>query len=120
MKRANEDGFTLIEVLVSLVVLSGAILLAFETGANSVRAIRSAEQKTKAMEVLRSEVDRFAADDGVNARVGTTKDVKWQIAVRALDGDYSWPNQTQPYLVTASAEPGGAEIETIIVRRVAQ
>ena len=52
MKRANEDGFTLIEVLVSLVVLSGAILLAFETGANSVRAIRSAEQKTKAMDCL--------------------------------------------------------------------
>jgi|GEM_PF-2719136 len=120
MKQENEDGFTLIEVLISFAILSGAILLAFETGANSARAIRIAEQKTKAMEILRSEINRFAADAGAAAlgRTGITQDVVWQIEVRALEGDGPWPNQSQAFLVKATAKPGDAEIETIVVRRV--
>jgi prepilin-type N-terminal cleavage/methylation domain-containing protein len=94
MKR--QEGFTLIEVLVSFVILSGAIILSFESYSSGLRTLHQAQDAIDAQAVAQSVLTRVLADeqnvgDGEKGKAGQ---FEWQISMRAIRPDKPpalWP-----------------------------
>jgi prepilin-type N-terminal cleavage/methylation domain-containing protein len=83
MKR--EDGFTLIEVLVSFVILSGAIIFSFETYANGLRGLHQAQDSLNAQALSQSILSRVLTDDSVVVgSKGAAGQMTWELVVRPI------------------------------------
>ena len=95
MRTTHESGFTLVEVLASLVIFSTAILGLMHAGAENIKAVQLVEQKQVAGIVADNQLI-LAQTDGRALRLGTNKDVvemngqKWDWELRVeeteLDG----------------------------------
>lgn len=95
MAKSSESGFTLVEVLVSLVIFSTAILGLMHAGAENIKAVRLIEQKQIAGIIADNQLI-LAQTDGRGLRLGTSQDVvemsgqKWDWELRVeeteLDG----------------------------------
>ena len=82
----QQDGFTLIEVLVSFVILSGAIILSFESYTNGLRALHQTQEGLDAQTLAQSIMARTLADDPelTNGSKGTSGQMAWQLSMRPL------------------------------------
>ena len=88
MRTKAEDGFTLVEVLVAFVILSGAVILSFQIFADGLRRLSAVEARTKAVNVARSELARLSSSRNISEGVttGTTDGVNWKITVTPIEG----------------------------------
>lgn len=82
----HQDGFTLIEILVSFVILSGAIILSFESYTGGLLNLHQAQAALDAQTLAQSAMTRVLGDDpalrpGAN---GTAGRFSWQVTVRPL------------------------------------
>ncbi len=85
----QQAGFTLIEVLVSFVILSGAIILSFESYSIGLRTLHQAQDAIEARDVSRAVLARVLGDeqnirDGEKGKAGQ---FEWQISLRAIAPD---------------------------------
>lgn len=74
MRKTSESGFTLVEVLASLVIFSTAILGLMHAGAENIKAVRLVEQKQIAGIIADNQLI-LAQTDGRSLRLGTSADV---------------------------------------------
>jgi prepilin-type N-terminal cleavage/methylation domain-containing protein len=95
----EQDGFTLIEVLVSFVILSGAIILSLESYANGLRNLHHAQEILDAQELARSVLARWQSGDEVIAKggKGQTGPFAWQLTVQ--NPGFESKGQMQPELI---------------------
>jgi prepilin-type N-terminal cleavage/methylation domain-containing protein len=96
----HQDGFTLIEVLVSFVILSGAIILSFESYSGGLRRLHQAQDAFEAQGLAQSVLARVLGgdpnlNDGETGKVGP---FEWQLTLRAVAPDKS--SVLQPVVVT--------------------
>ena len=81
--KANDQGFTLIEVLVAFAILSVAIISSFQIFSDGLRQIKTAEQRSAEISAARAVLDQFISRPNLNIReeVGLTGSLKWKIVV---------------------------------------
>ena len=95
MRTTSESGFTLVEVLASLLIFSTAILGLMHAGAENIKAVRLVEQKQIAGIIADNQLI-LAQTDGRGLRLGTSQEAvemggqKWDWELRVeeteLDG----------------------------------
>jgi prepilin-type N-terminal cleavage/methylation domain-containing protein len=85
----NEDGFTLIEVLISFVILAGAIVLTFQVFGDGLRGLHAAQARAKSISIARAQIDQVALSSTLSegTTTGTTEGETWRIVVRAIKSD---------------------------------
>ncbi len=113
----NEDGFTLVEVLVAFAILAGAVIVSFQIFAEGLRTLSAAEARRKDAEIARLEFATARASGTLaeGSRAGATDGVAWTISVQAIE-DMAAPGNSslRPYRIVVSAASGGAA-EAIVV-----
>ena len=129
MRDEAEDGFTLVEVLVALVILAGAVILSFQIFADGIRRLSAVEARTKAVNVARSELARLSTAKNISEGVttGTTEGIAWKITVTPIDGIVAnGAAAVRPFKVEVHTADAGDKtegtpvIETILLGRPAQ
>lgn len=91
MTDSRDDGFTLVEVLVAFVILSGAIILSFQVFSDGLRRLAVVETRMKEVNIARAELERVSAHGTMSEGVqtGTTDGVMWKISIKNLANDPS-------------------------------
>jgi prepilin-type N-terminal cleavage/methylation domain-containing protein len=96
----HENGFTLIEVLVSFVILSGAIILSFESYASGLRGLHQAQDVIEAQDLSQAVLARVLGDDAevTDGEKGREGMFEWQVFLKpvGLEKSVIW----QPLAVT--------------------
>ena len=118
MKPSGEEGFTLIEVLVSFAILSGAIIMAFQVSASSIGALKDALSRSRAVEVVQAEMDKRMARGTMSAgsTQGQTDNIAWSLIATPLE-DLSQEGALRPWLIKGYAEGPVPILETVILAR---
>lgn len=122
---SREDGYTLVEALVSLAILSGAIVIAFNILATSLRGIKRVETEQRVLAAVEDEfvtlrMQRTLKREEIAGRTGETA---WKIVVTPLLADGAEPDlRVRPFRITATVD--GKEtanpqviLETILLAR---
>jgi general secretion pathway protein I len=92
MRKSSESGFTLVEVLASLLIFSIAILGLMHAGAENIKAVRLVEQKQIAGIIADNQLI-LAQTDERGLRLGTSQEVvemsgqKWDWELRVEETD---------------------------------
>ncbi|NNC38119.1 MAG: type II secretion system minor pseudopilin GspI [Hyphomonadaceae bacterium] len=92
MRKTSESGFTLVEVLASLVIFSIAILGLMHAGAENIKAVQLIEQKQVAGIIADNQLI-LAQTDERGLRVGTSQETvemngqKWDWDLRVEETD---------------------------------
>lgn len=96
----QQDGFTLIEVLVSFVILSGAIILSFESYASGLRTLHQAQDALEAQGLAQSVLARvLGGDPNLNdGKTGKAGPFEWELSLRVIGSKK--PLALQPVVVT--------------------
>jgi prepilin-type N-terminal cleavage/methylation domain-containing protein len=78
----EQDGFTLIEVLVAFVILSGAVILSFESYIHGLRILHQAQDALEANSLSQSIITGALADDSaVVGSKGVAGQMTWEMVV---------------------------------------
>jgi prepilin-type N-terminal cleavage/methylation domain-containing protein len=96
MSSADDDGFTLIEVMVAFAILSGAIVLGFQIFGGGLRRLASVERQGDIVNAARAELSKFNLDAAAN-RSGVTNGVAWKIEASPINDAAS--GSTKAYVV---------------------
>jgi general secretion pathway protein I len=96
----SEAGFTIIEVLIALALVSVSLVAIGSLMATNVRGVRSLEQHVSLMQTTRT-VMTAAIPSHVELRPGTssgqTDDYRWTIDVTPLGGGWTVPDADVPW-----------------------
>jgi general secretion pathway protein I len=96
----SEAGFTIIEVLIALALVSVSLVAIGSLMATNVRGVRSLEQHVSLMQTTRT-VMTAAIPSHVELRPGTsagqTDDYRWTIDVTPLGGGWTVPEADVPW-----------------------
>lgn len=119
---AEEEGFTLVEVLVAFAILAGAIVLSFQVFADGLRRVTSAESRIRAIDVARAEIARLTVARTMTEgmQTGTANGIKWQVTIRPLHG-FMENSAVRPFRVEVrvndgeNGPPDEPVIETIVL-----
>ena len=126
MRPVGQEGFTLIEVLVSFVILSGAIILTFQIFSDGLLGVEVS--RAKAQEVISAEqlIGQLSlrADLQAGTMIETIGDSKLRAAIEMIDNvDTKKSFLQHPFRVKIfSAEVKDAEapiLETILIAKPA-
>ena len=119
MTLRNSEGFTLLEVLVSFVILSGAIILAFQIGNTSLKGLQIARDRSHEFEVVEGELARQLAQSQFSEGTlrGITQGISWHITSTALSAESHQLFLRHPLLVKAFGQGEAPLIETITLAR---
>jgi prepilin-type N-terminal cleavage/methylation domain-containing protein len=83
MKFSDNEGFTLIEVLVAFVILASAIIIGLQIHEDGLRRLALGENKNRILAVAKYELAKLnsASLTNLNERAGVTEGVSWRIVV---------------------------------------
>jgi prepilin-type N-terminal cleavage/methylation domain-containing protein len=117
----HQDGFTLIEVLVSFVILSGAIILSFESYASGLRTLHQAQDTVDAQAVAQFVLsDALANEQNVSdGKKGQVGQFNWKLSVQTVGTEES--PSLRPLAITVQVfdrqgkAVSPAELSTIIL-----
>ena len=117
MNAGNEDGFTLLEVLVSFTIFSAAIVFAFQISSSGLNTLRAAQERSREFAIVQAELTRLIAsrslEDGTVQ--GQTEAAKWRIVTSALNETDSNRTGVRLHVVRAYGNDDRALIETIVM-----
>jgi prepilin-type N-terminal cleavage/methylation domain-containing protein len=123
----EDDGFTLIEVLIAFAIMALAIVMAFGVFGDGLRGLQLAQERSHVIHVAQHQID--LASIAPNMREGTTlvidESVKLRRVVQALTDFQGGQNFTlKPFKVSIFLdEPNGNSapiLETIIITKSSQ
>jgi prepilin-type N-terminal cleavage/methylation domain-containing protein len=124
--QRSDDGFTLIEVLISFVIMAGAIVMAFQVFGDGLRGIHSVQLHATSVAIARTEIDRIAVSEHIvdGTTTGTAANQKWRIVIRDIkNADPQKSSLLHAFKIEAYVGEGmqGTEplLETIIVAKPA-
>ncbi|MDE2385456.1 MAG: type II secretion system protein [Alphaproteobacteria bacterium] len=122
MMRRDDQGFTLVETLVSFVILSSTILMALKALNDGLLALRRVGEASRRAEIIAAELDKhlLAGDLAHGPISGETGGVAWSISARPLADEAPGRNPLRPWLVTASGADGATIASTIVLLRAEQ
>ena len=66
----NEEGFTLIEVMVGFVIMAGAIIMTFQVFGDGLRSLNASQLRAQETEIAQQQIDILAISE--NLTEGTT------------------------------------------------
>ena len=105
---SRRRGFTLLEVLISLVILSVGVIAVLQLFPHALRQVRAAAERTQAAELAES---RFALLRAAGVGDGLSG---WLQDIRAIEGDLkSWDTISNVYTASALYQGVKATIERI-------
>jgi general secretion pathway protein I len=90
----HDAGFTIIEVLIALAIVTVSIVAIGSVMATNVRGVRSLEQHVALMQTARTVMTTGIpprAQLGAGALSGQTDDYRWTIDISPLGGDWDVP-----------------------------
>jgi len=123
--RRRQRGFTLIEIVVALAILSVALPALFQAFSGGLRATTSTERRTAAVMLARSLLDRVGADIPLapGEQTGVTGDGRhWRIAMAPsplIAPEHRADSPVIPFDVEVSVEVGGGQPVTLASVRLA-
>lgn len=124
MKRdPRQSGFTLIETLVSFVILSGALIMSFAILSQTLRATAREEDLQAASQELQRRIADLRREPRLSsgARSGQLPGGRWDVVITPLASPEDAPSPIAPFRVTGSFTPRENPaarrvlVETIIV-----
>ncbi|MDX2156895.1 MAG: prepilin-type N-terminal cleavage/methylation domain-containing protein [Hyphomicrobiaceae bacterium] len=86
--RRSDAGFTLVEALVALAILAGAIAVLQSMVGGGARALRAAREEGRALSIAQARLAAFGVEGEIQegATQGTEGDVQWRIEARPYPG----------------------------------
>lgn len=86
--RQGELGFTLVETLVGLVILSAALLASYSTISNALKTASRVAERRVAVETVQHQIDSVRRQPSMRAQVleGETASYRWRVSVQAIKG----------------------------------
>jgi prepilin-type N-terminal cleavage/methylation domain-containing protein len=91
MRRSQgELGFTLVETLVGLVILSAALLASYSTISNALKTVSRVAERRAAIEMVQQQVDFVRRQPLTRAQSfeGETESYRWRVSVEAVKGRF--------------------------------
>jgi prepilin-type N-terminal cleavage/methylation domain-containing protein len=109
---AENDGFTLIEVLVAFAILSLVVIASFRIFADGVQRVTAVEQRLAEAAIAQSLVDEFRQYGQIQPRPGFLVSVE-KVSSDAVDWTTIQPHRIR---IAHSRNPEVPLLETIIMR----
>ena len=83
MNFSDNEGFTLIEVLVGFVILASAIIIGLQIHEDGLRRLAVGENKNRILAVAKYQLAKLNAASltNLNERAGVTDGVSWRVVV---------------------------------------
>ncbi len=120
-RRAKEAGYSLIETLVAIAIIAGALGVTAQVISSGARQTRAVEDRRLAILVAQSQMAAVGAAQ--NSRFGdsrgVTDGVRWRIAVKPWSSGVASPVRLEEVVVTTGLETGG-DLFTLRTIRVAR
>jgi prepilin-type N-terminal cleavage/methylation domain-containing protein len=118
---ADEQGFTLVEVLVSLTILAGAIVMTFQVFGDGLRGLQKGQNRTADVRRAQHQIDAHAASSSLAEGVRIVKEegVDLRIAVDAVPGFTSVVQRPFKLKVFSVTHEGASNpiLETIVMAK---
>jgi prepilin-type N-terminal cleavage/methylation domain-containing protein len=89
MKLRENEGFTLIEVLVAFAILASAIIIGLQIHEDGLRRLAVGENKNRILAVSKFELAKLNAAPlaSLDSRAGVTDGVSWKIVIAPSKSD---------------------------------
>lgn len=86
--RHGELGFTLVETLVGLVILSAALIASYSTISNALKTAARVAERREAVEIVQQQVDAARRQPSMRAQFfeGETESYRWRVSIEAVQG----------------------------------
>lgn len=120
-RQAAVSGFTLLEVLLSLAILTFAIAAIFESMGSSALRLAKLLEREAAWLAAQSLLSTIRADTSLELgeRSGTTTDgMTWQTLVSAYPSNLPEHTDVRPYQVSITLEWGDSEAERLTLKSI--
>lgn len=87
-QRKGEHGFTLVETLVGLAILSAVLIATYSGVSNALRTANRVAERQAAVNRVQQEVDQLRRQHTMRAQLlqGETDSYRWRISVKAVQG----------------------------------
>lgn len=120
-----DEGYTLIEALVSLAILSGAVVMALNIFATSLNGIKRVEARQALLDQVQQQIASLShqSDLVTGTRHGRDGNMRWTLDVTPLVGVDRYPESImRPFRITArevgpDGTPGRVILDTVLIRR---
>jgi prepilin-type N-terminal cleavage/methylation domain-containing protein len=112
MPKKNEDGFTLLEVMISIAILTMTLSVVYAMWFQSMRGIKAAEEKLHLLLIAQAKLEEISSAPvlkPVNA-TGSGPEGSWEATIS------SGPASTWLIKVTASHAGRKVELQTLRIR----
>jgi prepilin-type N-terminal cleavage/methylation domain-containing protein len=123
VKKLNQSGFTLLEVLIAFIILAGSMLVLLQSRSSSVNAIVKGKTYTNVTFLLQSKMTEFE----IKNRNKTVEEIE-ESQAGSFDGfpDYSWEIKLRPMVIpnvfpkNENADAQQAQMVEMIVRTITE
>lgn len=124
MNFRDNEGFTLIEVLVAFAILASAIIIGLQIHEDGLRRLALGENKNKILAVSKYELAKLNAAPLMNLdqRAGVTDGVSWKIIVTPsktdISGQLNYATVKIYANISADVQQSEPVLETIVLTQV--
>jgi prepilin-type N-terminal cleavage/methylation domain-containing protein len=87
-RRQGERGFTLVETLVGLAILSAVLIASYSAVSGALKTVFLVAEKRAALEKVQQQVDILRRQPPMREQVfgGETKSYRWRVSLEAVQG----------------------------------
>ena len=116
-----QRGFTLVETLIALAIIAGALAATLQVVVSQIRATRMIDERRMAMLVAQSQLAAIAAaaDSGQFETRGRTSGVAWRAAIAPYPTRFARP-RIESVTVSAGTGPDGRPLAVLRSLRLAR
>jgi prepilin-type N-terminal cleavage/methylation domain-containing protein len=123
MQKRGELGFTLVETLVGLVILSAALVASYSTISNALKTAFRVAERREAVEIVQQQVAAVRRQPSIHAQFleGETASYRWRVSVEAVHAQIR--HAVRPFRIvgrlTSKSVDGRSEtvVDTIVLGR---
>ena len=106
-KKINEDGFSLLEVIVALSIMAVGFVTVLQLFSGSIRSVNMSEQYLKATNLAKSKMNLL--------EINNYKTTKFE-GTFAGEENYNWELEVSPYLTTLNSEENNIQLSEVLLR----
>jgi len=105
--KINEDGFSLLEVIVALSIMAVGFVTVLQLFSGSIRSVNMSEQYLKATNLAKSKMNLL--------EINNYKTTKFE-GTCAGEENYNWDLEVSPYLTTLNSVENNIQLSEVLLR----